>query len=425
MNESQSIWYIDPQNPLANNANVGNLPSQPVKTWNGGVIAKYGTTSPILPQDVDYVFLSDSPDDGSDPIVFTPTMILGARPRFLGDLTAAITGTIAGFTPKAYGAFAAPGNLPSADLSPGIAQGMLVENLTKPSRAFVRRNVGGTTWELYQPMALADSATLTAPAFVDNWTPGDSFVAYSLTEVEFLKLEPIWGDLGLNRAIIQNLAIKKLPGAQAGQAFFAGDAVCLLECRCDRRLVMTRSAFDRNSVSLNSIYTDPIGISGGVVATGLGTLVIGVPGPRFFGGGGGFNLVGAVIDGNFVVETYDGSSSAARSCAFGTVYLGTSITTSDMTPLGRFGYDQARIWGPGAFTQDEGKAWLADNSAVNVFLNGALSIGNGSKTTGFTINNLGVIVANVPVTPANIDANNDPVGVGIFSPVGGAFTNLG
>lgn len=92
---AQQNWFVDPTNStgLANDNNTGADALHPVLTYNGGIVAKWGTFSPTLRQDTTLFWLS-SQTGSADPVIFTPVME-GAG----GTLKAGFIATILGLGP--------------------------------------------------------------------------------------------------------------------------------------------------------------------------------------------------------------------------------------------------------------------------------------------------------------------------------------
>jgi len=407
----QPNWVIDPIN--GSDGNDGAFSSTPVKTW-AEIERRYQTQAPTLPQDTTFTFLNGSPTDGSDPIVFRPTMARGARVTFVGAPEIVASGNLAGFTPKDYIA----GNLPTTDLGGLGFPNALVVNITKPSKAWAFTATAGTSFSLSQPME-ASTISLSAPNMVDTWANGDAFEIQSLVEIDLALFEPLMAE-GNNRAIIQNL------GLLGGGVCYLGDSVALLDCRCDRRVVLSKPASAHSTVFLNCIFTDSLGLQGGSpCTTGIGTMIVGVPGPKVYGGFGGFSVAGAVFDGNFIVAAFNGSSPVGNGCVFGTVFLSRPMLVGDLTAITPFAYGEARLWGPGRFEISEGRVFLpGGEKAVDVLLQtGGTTIS--SRSTACSVNQTtGGLTTNIPITPTNIDANDDPVGYGLFLPGHGAISNI-
>jgi len=301
---------------------------------------------------------------------------------------------------------------------------MAVVNTTpgKESLAWTYQNVAGSTFTLTQPLTRT-TVPLGIPAFVDSWSDGDSFDVYAPDAIELAQFTPTFSDAA-GRAYVQQLTLES---SQPGSSFYWGNGVALQECRIDRRTATFQGGLTRSSYSVNSIYTDTFGINGGSRSNGRAILVLGVPSQRFLGGFGSVSAEGVVLDANFILTPTGGSSASASGCVLGTVFLATSAIIEGVTVLALFFADGPRIWGPGQFGIENGRTILTGGSAVATFLNTAVPpILLGGLPVGFTATraNPSVINGNVPITPATIDANADPAGVGMFVPGGGSISNL-
>jgi len=176
---TQAAWFIDPVN--GNDGNDGKTPATAVKTWNGGVIGKMGTTSPILTQNTTFTFLS-SQTDPTDVVTFKPFcqrcwyVITGTRVQVAA-------GALSSVTAKNRAA----GQVLEAALPAGAARGMLVVNTTRSnSVAMVHKAVSGPVFELTQPQAPTPapcSAYLGVPAEDNTWANTDNVIVYSLTGI--------------------------------------------------------------------------------------------------------------------------------------------------------------------------------------------------------------------------------------------------
>src|SRR5579885_2249037 len=125
--QKQPAWFIAPA--TGNDQNAGTSAGAPLKTWRE-LARRWGTVSPVLEQDTTVTFLESSPSDGSDPVVWTPYLLAGARAALEGPLGPAqrvATVTLAGVVPKNRAA----AQLLEADLGPGRSPGLLVRNTSR------------------------------------------------------------------------------------------------------------------------------------------------------------------------------------------------------------------------------------------------------------------------------------------------------
>lgn len=424
---TQATWFIDPRNRtgLASDSNDGLTALTPVLTWNGGVIKRYGTLTPILAQNTTWTFLSPTAVAETDPIVFSPIASNGAQLVFQGTLVPANkigSGIIAGFIAKNY----ATAQLTAADLGSAgaVTTNMLVINTTggKASAAWTFSLFAGTVFNLSQPLQRT-TLPLSIPNFVDTWANGDTFDVYQVDAIELAQFTPTFADTA-SRAYIQQLGFES---SAAGSPFYIGNGVAIQECRIDRRAAMLQSGTTRNTYTINSIFTDAYGINGGSTANNVrAVLVLSTPSQRIIGGFGSLNLQGAIIDGNFICTTGAAASSFSGG-VLGTVYLAAGLIVQGATGLAAFFADGPRIWGVGQYNIDDGRNTLLGGTAVSTFINTAVPpILIGGLSTAFTSTkaNPSVTNGNVAITPATIDANVDPVGVGMYAPGGGSIGNL-
>lgn len=184
---TQATWFIDPANStgLASDLNSGIDAMHPVLTYNGGVVAKWGTTRPTLVQNTSITWMSDAPANASDPVVCLPVIsgigsgngVVVTLQGVLGAAQTLHTGALAGVVAKNRPAK----QLLEADLGFAAPIGSLVQNTTagKSSYAWVYQNVAGTVFSLTEPMAptvLPFNAVFTP---VDTWANGDTFTVFS------------------------------------------------------------------------------------------------------------------------------------------------------------------------------------------------------------------------------------------------------
>jgi hypothetical protein len=197
---TQATWFIDPSNVtgLASDLNSGVDALHPVLSYRGGVVAKWGTTSPRLAQDTTITWLSSQPITNStgDPVNFSP--VIASTTAVSGPAALVIVQGVLNATTQVHaGALGAvvPKNratpqLLTADLGFAAPIGTLIQNTTagKSSFATVYQNVAGTVFALSQP-STPQTAPVTSPTVeVDTWAPGDTFVAYALVLIDLVQI---------------------------------------------------------------------------------------------------------------------------------------------------------------------------------------------------------------------------------------------
>lgn len=217
-----SSFTIDPVS--GNDGNDGKTIGSPVKSYNGGVVKRWGTTSPMLAQDTTLTWLTSQPSGGADPVVFTPTM--AAQPGgtgavaiiqgALGSAQLAHAGTLGAVTSKSRSA----GTLLSTAIAsfPGATVGMLVKNtaLGKLSFAWVYA-VSATTITLSQPIAPVALPQPEIPLIteVDTWAITDTVEWYVPVNVNLVKVEPTVAALDASRAFPCPVQLGSLVAASA------------------------------------------------------------------------------------------------------------------------------------------------------------------------------------------------------------------
>ena len=190
----QASWYVDPSNStgLASDRNSGLTATSPVKSWNGGVVARWGTIAPTFAQNTTIEWLSAHRDD-SDPVLFTPTTTEGAVCIMGGEFTPAnlvASGVLGTVTPvnKAFGvAQALEAIMPTA----ASLYGAILVNTTRGSTSTFVRKVSGTTWLLAQPLT-EQTIPVTSLLYAENGATatGDAFSAYAPTAVNLVYVHP-------------------------------------------------------------------------------------------------------------------------------------------------------------------------------------------------------------------------------------------
>ena len=417
----QPAVFVDQTNRtgLASNSNEGNTRTNPIRNWSE-VLRRYGTQDPILPQSTDWHFLSPSPANGSDPVVFGPTMINASTGRFLADYDTPQTvgsGVLAGVVAKNRAA----GTLLVANLSSvaGAATNQVIQNTTagKVSRAIVLRSDGGGVFELSQPMTLGNGVLLGSEVEVNTWADGDTFTLYQPDLIDLVRLEPVvasFNMLSSNFFTLWQMGVLDPTSANNVGSTNLGDTLYLSESVFLRRPVFRPSAWGKNA-----IVTNVWGNAGIATASPLG-LVDGL-GSGFFataGGARGLAAMSKALDADYVCF----ATCRIMGGLIGSVYVDSFVRIVGQIDFADLGNGVA-FYGPGALDVSGGRLFLDGTTAVaSLLLAGGLTI-NGLGT-GFTATAAGpsVIDGNVTITPAHIDAA--PMGQ-IWIPGGGAIGTVG
>lgn len=420
-------WFIDQSNRTgkASDANTGTTANDPVLTWKGGVIAKMGTSSPILNQSTTFTFLSPTPSTGpEDPVFFTPTQKSQTFTRAEGTIDAHNllgSGVIANHTARNR----ATGQLEQVDIGAiaGAVSGTLIVNTQagKSSRAMLYQNVGGTVWSISQPLTIQDNwPNAGNPVPVNTWANGDTFQLFNLDMVDIINFRPVVAEFDNTNAneftILNLLGIQNPVNTLIGPCYL-GDTLGMLYCTSQRRIVLPISAYARNALFYGVAMTG--GIAGGPLQTPWAM----ANGPWLQAGfvTGSTQLIGAVVDLDTILKFANtrmlgGVLSAACIDAGATLFVAeeTMVTDWGGGAAGPF------VWGTGTVDTKQGSLVIQGTTAVASLLASTLKL-NGA-TTGFSATkaNPSVIVGNVNVTPANVDANST-----LWTPGGGSIRVTG
>jgi len=194
---TQSDWYVSWAH--GNDTNPGTL-ALPVKTVNGGIVARWGTRAPILRQTTTIHVLDPQPV-GVEKIVLSPAVAAdstGVPSNFLIEGTnAPVGGSFAAgvVTPKTIGG---PGQLLEVTGFPAAAApGMLVFNSKRDSYAVIDSVVVAGTVILTQPdtdASLTVPTAVPAPVEDNSWASGDTLQLLQPPTLNWIGFFPSGGD---------------------------------------------------------------------------------------------------------------------------------------------------------------------------------------------------------------------------------------
>jgi hypothetical protein len=297
---SQAAWFIDPQNltGLASDGNDGLTALTPVRTWNGGVIARLGTYSPRIRQNTTHTFLS-SHVDNTDPVIYGPYIENGAQITIKGTQLAGTASTLGVVTAKNRAT-----NTPlSAATLVGATVGQMVVNTTKGnSRAWVQRSLGAGAFQLTQPFVAQTVPAVAAPGEIDTWATGDTV---SLITPVTVNIERLFGTFldpsgTFNNALCTyNLTALDPIGVGSSVLDASTNSVNFLECNIQRFLALSFPTAIAGAVGTNSSF------SGGVLGGALTALTAaGIAYARFIGGTIGTlaAISNAQLDGDIIIN---------------------------------------------------------------------------------------------------------------------------
>jgi len=431
-----SAWFIDPVNGL--DQNDGLTAATPVKSFNGGIVSRWGTTSPVLAQDTTITWLNDAPLNDSDPVVVTPIMVSAilVLQGLLNSNTLVASGVLAGTVAKNR----ATGQLLTATLAASTATRMLVKNTTvgKESFAFVFE-AAGAKWALSQPIT---AFTVPAPEIstvseVDTWADGDTYEIYALTKVNLSRVAPVMVAPPQPNfpCVVQvyHLDGETVDGSPATSNFTITDDVSIIESSANSAVIdnalgddlvrtLGNCAFMSGVVGLPSSGTDTR-FMGGIVSNAASSLGCAAP--------WGFDY-DAILDATGQPDFGLGSTGVQPGFvipAMGAVYIrdvmsptgDLAIFRSDVTPG-----NHAVVWGPGSFDLK----WrarviyngLTSNAVATFKQAGALAI-NGSLNANPWDPITGTWQPQIAITPAALDAAYGVAGFGgnAVDPTGGCI----
>jgi hypothetical protein len=412
-------WYMDPVAGVdtANGLTSGTA----VKTFMGGIVPKWGTTRPILPQDVRLHVLS-SETVGQESIIFEMIMVGGHNFIVIGTPapfgTAFTAGTVTAKSPGPTDA-----DLKVAGMPAGITAGMLLVNSTRDSQATID-SISGTTAIMCQPWQTTGLLTVSAaPAItplvpVNTWTSGDALQAFVPCTLNIKQIQPQGGDANIGFTApciwLQNIHVVDIasPGFSELAINPVGCGMVMVNCWVDPFVSQapnigasgvfyvncylngsgifqganTETICEIIGGSINSSLSNKVFISGNVQVAGDAILhgQSGVGANVFFVGA--VNFVEAHLTANVLAVTRPTS--------------GMSIL-----PVYGPGVGHPVLWGAGGLGMEIGNGVIHNQSgdtwSNSTTLGAGLSLGlTGGTGTSYSA---GVFTGGSAVTPANID----------------------
>lgn len=425
---TQTDWYIDPVN--GSDSNSGADQNHPVKTVMGGVVARWGTLTPVLPQTTT-LHLMGSETLGQESIVLTPILVGASGPSefqidgTLGMMKAAPQFAAGTVTSKARGA---PGQLLTVAGMPGAAAvGMLVQNLTHGSYAFIDGLAAGVA-TMTQPLDVSGTiANNQTPANeVDTWAAGDQLQLWNLPVLNLKHFAPIGGDANtagggvFPAAVLQNFTIPDAsgtPGYSTVNFAPVGTGLVAFNLRIDAFLNFMGAGQDINAGCYNCWIDGGTqgmfcGFTGGATCTGN---VLGV------GNGLGFTRLEdiASLDGDIIVHgeilikggAYDiiGTCYVADASAgngLGIIHGGVLL----LEPSSAVSGTTVQVWGPGKLFLESPMSAVENLSgttwATILTLAGGYTIDSSTTAAKYVAGAPGVFTDGITISPANLDTNN-------------------
>jgi hypothetical protein len=419
---ANSAWFIDPANStgVANDNNSGVDALHPVRSFNGGIVSKWGTTSPTLRQNTTFTWLSSQPAGDGDPVIFTPVLV-GAYAQLQGLLGVAQelhAGLLASVTAKNR----ATGHLLQADLGFAAPPGSLVFNSTRNAYAWVYANVSGTLFTLSQSLSPAtlpiDESSTIFFTEQDTWVNTDAFVIYQPTQINLVHVEPLdVVDYAAPNFIvpIQLYHLAQRGATPGNDTFVAGVDVIMVECSFEEQVSYGGIPKDTLSGHLNCyLGAGSLGLVQGISV--------------FFGGVIRSSVAATIINYSLIDQDpiFDASVTLNPpvggdfTTSIGYLYIGPSgliVNGSTVFFESQAGGDlpsspNGALWGPGALDIiGSTRVIYADQSATQTFLNtGGIKL-NG-LTNAYSVSQTDPATWHFKVlTPTSLDAGT-PVGLG-------------
>lgn len=401
---TQANWYVDWIN--GNDNNPGTLVS-PVKTIMGGIVAKWGTSSPTLPQTTTINILTSQP--------------LGAEKIFLSPTLTNISSLLIVGTPTASGASFTLGSVTAQNISTkqlwqatnftGKTQGQLVVNVTRNNSRALILSVVGSTATLTQPIeAFVPGITTNffpTPTQHFDWQAGDTVQVYNLPHLNLIDFTAFGTEDDLTFAkggavIMQNLYIPDQSGS-LGTTYFG-------------------PRYQNGIITTDSCIFEPSG------QTPNGTPLIncinsmwlygGEFGFTFFNGGAITGVGGAVftslnwLDGYVIIDSSTAASSNPIYCGWAAVSANGQIilhpgSAIEIRQLWYLGPQGGALFGPGALHLQPQAACVRrlPTPSWTSCLNLTTLTLPSNVTTG-TAYNAGVFTGGIALTSANLDTNH-------------------
>lgn len=382
-------WYIDPVN--GNDGADGLTPGTAIKHW-GELLLRWGTQSPILPQETIVTFLSDQPDL-SDPVIANPQVgsIVGTF-AIQGSLNpvAGAAGSFTAVVPlnRATGTkWRVTDNTKPAGFWSAYV-GLMIHDLTTDTRFWVDADLGASTAVVTQ--AFADASSTSNPAIIPIGN-GDGYQVVKPTRVYIANFTPYTAS-GFNGELrrIWNFATN-------AEMFCGNGNTYIYESRVDDFMLLPYGGNITNCYLFGLQFGGEAYLLGGLVTF---LLVMAV------GGGQG------TIDG----DTYVNAPAMALdgTVIIGAAYFANNLEVPNINSLGAATaalfvsngaiYGIAAVWGPGAINVHVGGDLGYDAPAVGAFLNaGGLSLDGAGVASSYNAGT-GLWAGGIALTPTNLDA---------------------
>lgn len=427
--------YVDPQNSTGQATHAGSVYTGPSGIGTlfllyADVVGVWGTFSPRLRADTAVIFLSSHTDNG-DPVQFYPTVENGAVASIQGGPPKVLAQGVVLSGKVAKGRAAGSNALLQFNLGANGAAGILVDNLTHPSRAWSFKSLGSNNFSMTQPMGrYAIPCGSVFKSEVDTWANGDIVNLLQPISVNIVAVGALIADFNGtfdNRLYLYQL--NKPSFAGLSQNCFVGDCR-ILECSSQKMLVGDGAkAFNsETAIAICNCYN-----AGGITGACAWFLLGGMTGGlqenwiACWAGSGTDAFIGIVIDADHIL------SGAAPfilpvGAQAGFVYLDTPLhVQSGNLIIEASTYGGAAIYGSAGnnvVMQGSSHLYLASGTfsaalTAPALVSPGIQLNGASTASSHTGASPDVLNSGITTTPAHLDAAAGVAGFG-----GNAF-NLG
>jgi hypothetical protein len=439
---TQAAWYVDPVG--GKDTNPGTLAS-PVKTVMGGIVPKWGTNRPNLPQNTNITFLN-SETVNQENIALDITLTDGAT--VFGILGAYVPHGAATTLSSVTAKNRATATRLSVHLTAppaGLAIGQFIHNTTKGSRATIVA-IAGAVLTMSQPLTAAAIGNVFAvPAEDDTWAATDHVQVEIPLSINLTRLTVSAGNLDITNKTPTLQALNFLDSSGNGNGSVTLNVECGVVQDVTSAASLESQAASYVAVNFSSFLNR--NFNTGQPGVFIGGFASSEPpgvgesssfGPAFLGGFIEYLIVAGFCGLDFDVQVVNANISSGTIVA-GLYYIGAALYIGNVSNSGLatfYGGGQLTIdelasgelivWGPGQIT-------LGLQSNINVsfttytdsFLQTgafALFLGNsGTSLAAAAFNQVtGAITTGIEITPANIDAKG-----GLFWPLTGMSISSG
>lgn len=411
-------WYINPV--TGNDGAAGTSPTTPVKTYTGGIVNKWGTRSPTLAQTTTIHLLAGETVEQESAII-SPILVNGSN-FILRGVPIAHGAT---FSPSVVVAKnrATPQLLELEGLPAGTAAGMLIQNVTKASYAFVD-SVVSNTGVITQPfdndgLTTVITAEGSNPLEVNTWSSTDTYQLFDLPIFNLKQLQPSGGDskdttLESPVTWIQWVRIPDVSGTPGYSRYTAAPNGCSIVhsmCWFDSVFVGINLTNNIGSMNLGCWHNGSSDMQawwaiGGAI--GLGSFFLNA---AYF-----TNLSGP--DGDIIIHAPIIVKGGYSVCGFVYADNNDSTIAGSQLRIEPFFYSTGQLWGPGGMDVDGGGALLNETNgswAACFTLTGVLSLEGVTSGSAYNDPTAGLWTNGITISAANLDTHS-----GLQNPITGS-----